>query len=84
MQGSDGEVGVDVAGERGGFSVQPDGVNPGAMRAGDVGTEAVADHRRSRGIATELLQGELQGPRMGFADADFAGDHDGLEVGPQT
>ena len=52
--------------------------------AGDVGTEAVADHGGAGGIAAELLEGDLHGAGMGFADADFAGDHDGLEIGPQA
>ena len=84
MQGGDGEVGVDVAGERGGFSVQPDGGHAGVLGTGDVGTEAVADHGGAGGIAAELLEGDLHGAGMGFADADFARDHDGLEVGPQA
>ena len=56
-------------------------MDAGVEGAGDVGGGVVADHGGVDGIAAELLEGALHGGRVGFADADFAGDDDGLEVG---
>jgi len=75
---------MDVAGERRGVAIEPDGVDAGVLGAGDVGGEAVADHGGVVGVAAELPESALHGARIRLADADFAGDDDGPEVGPDA
>ena len=36
------------------------------------------------GSQPSCCKASCMGPWMGLADADFAGDHDGLEIGPQA
>src|SRR6202012_3977224 len=69
-----------VAGTRRAGPGEPDGAQSGGERAVDVAGEAVADHRRLPGVGVEQGDGPVEDGGRGLADAEVAGDDDGVEA----
>ena len=81
----DGEIGFDQT-DRFVFPLegQPASVQAGALAAHHIAGQRVSHHERVVRLDTEMLQQVMKNLRGGFAGAEFARDHGGVEIHPEA